>query len=56
VLVSLTPLGKDILEKKWTEIYRRFRHRLAKLNEEEQRDLNFALHKANVLLRKMEGS
>jgi len=54
VLVSLTPLGKDILERKWTEVYRRFSRNLAKLMEEEQRDLNFALHKVNVLLKKME--
>lgn len=54
VLVSLTPAGKEIEDKKWTEIYQRFIKNLTKLSDEEQIDLNFALHKANVLLKKME--
>ena len=54
VLVSLTSKGKKIEDEKWTEIYRRFIKNLNKLNLEEQRDLNFALHKVNVLLKKME--
>lgn len=55
VLVSLTPAGKEIEDKKWTEIYQRFIKNLTKLSDEEQIDLNFALHKVNVLLKKMEG-
>lgn len=54
VLVSLTAVGKEILDKKWIEIYQRFSKNLTKLSEEEQIDLNFALHKVNVLLKKME--
>lgn len=54
VLVSLTPKGKEIKEKKWTEIYQKFSHNLTKLTDEDQRDLSFALHKVNVLLKKME--
>ncbi|MDN4525032.1 MarR family winged helix-turn-helix transcriptional regulator [Fictibacillus fluitans] len=55
VLIALAPKGKEIQEKKWSEIYNRFTHNLSKLNDEEQRDLQFALHKVNVLLTKMEG-
>ena len=55
VLVSLTPKGKEIVEKKWTKIYQRFVNNLTKLSDEEKIDLNFALHKVNVLLKKMEG-
>ena len=54
VLVSLTPKGKEIEEKKWTKIYQRFVNKLAKLSDEEKKDLNFALYKTNVLLKKME--
>lgn len=54
VLVSLTPLGKEIEERKWTKIYQRFNENLTKLSDEENIDLNFALHKVNVLLKKME--
>lgn len=54
VLVSLAPKGKVIIDKKWTKIYQKFSNKLSKLNEEEQLDLNFALHKVNVLLKKME--
>jgi DNA-binding MarR family transcriptional regulator len=55
VLVSLTSKGKSIQEEKWRGIYSNFHTNLAKLNEEEQLDLHFALHKLNVLLKKMEG-
>ena len=55
VLVSLTPKGKEIEEKKRTKIYQRFVNNLTKLSDEEKIDLNFALHKVNVLLKKMEG-
>lgn len=54
VLVSLTGKGKEIEEKKWNEIYRRFSNNLIKLSDEEQLDFKFALHKVNVLLKKME--
>ncbi|MED0680615.1 winged helix DNA-binding protein [Aneurinibacillus thermoaerophilus] len=54
VLVSLTPAGKEIEDKKWTKIYQRFSENLTKLSDEEKLDLHFALHKVNVLLKKME--
>ena len=54
VLVSLAPKGKEIIDKKWTKIYQKFINKLCKLSDEEQLDLNFALHKVNVLLKKME--
>ncbi|WML38247.1 winged helix DNA-binding protein [Neobacillus sp. OS1-2] len=54
VLVSLTPLGREIVEKKWKKIYLKFSQNLTKLSDEERLDLQFALHKVNVLLKKME--
>lgn len=54
VLVSLTPKGKEIENKKWTDIYRKFTKNLTKLSDEEKIDLAFSLHKVNVLLKKME--
>ncbi|MGG3887566.1 MarR family winged helix-turn-helix transcriptional regulator [Metabacillus fastidiosus] len=54
VLVSLTLEGKKIVKEKWTKIYQNFSENLMKLSDEEQRDLNFSLHKVNVLLKKME--
>ncbi len=54
VLVSLTPKGKEIQDQKWIKIYQKFSHNLTKLSEEEQVDLKFALHKVNVLLKKMD--
>lgn len=55
VLVSLTSKGKNIQEEKWRGIYSNFNTNISKLNEEEQIDLQFALHKLNILLKKMEG-
>ncbi|AEG60993.1 MarR family winged helix-turn-helix transcriptional regulator [Desulforamulus ruminis] len=54
VLVSLALAGKEIVDKKWTGIYQKFSKNLTKLSDEEKLDLNFALHKVNVLLKKME--
>lgn len=54
VLVSLTPAGVEIGEKKWALIYQKFSHKLDTLTEEDKIDLAFALHKINVLLKKME--
>jgi len=54
VLVSLTPKGKEIQTKKWHEIYQRFTNNLAKISAEDKLDLAYALHKVNVLLKKME--
>ncbi|WP_026574328.1 MarR family winged helix-turn-helix transcriptional regulator [Bacillus sp. UNC438CL73TsuS30] len=54
VLVSLTPRGKEIENKKWTKIYQTFCKNITKLNNEEQLDLQFSLHKVNVMLKKME--
>lgn len=55
LLVSLTPAGREIGDKKWTLIYQRFSDNLSKLDDEEQLDFVFALHKVNVLLKKMGG-
>ncbi|RTE03969.1 MarR family winged helix-turn-helix transcriptional regulator [Paenibacillus whitsoniae] len=55
VLVSLTLKGKELQDRKWADIYQNFSNNLAKLSEEEQIDLKFALHKVNVLVKKMEG-
>lgn len=54
VLISLTSKGKEIQDKKWIEIYAKFSKDLDKLTYEEKLDLNFALHKVNTLLKKME--
>ena len=54
VLVSLTPAGREIEDKKWAELYKRLSRNLTKLCNEEQQDFSYALHKVNVLLRKME--
>jgi DNA-binding MarR family transcriptional regulator len=54
VLVFLTAVGKEIQDKKWSEIYKRLSKNLTKLSDEEQLDLSYALHKVNVLLKKME--
>lgn len=54
VLVSLTAKGMDVETKKWNEIYQKFTINLSKLSAEEKIDLKFALHKVNVLLKKME--
>jgi len=54
VLVSLTAAGKDIEERKWAGMYQKLSSNLTKLNAEELADFTYALHKANVLLKKME--
>ncbi|AIM16750.1 winged helix DNA-binding protein [Neobacillus sedimentimangrovi] len=53
VLVSLTPKGKEIQDRKWGKIYQKFSENINKLNVEEQLDLKYALHKVNILLNKM---
>jgi MarR family transcriptional regulator, organic hydroperoxide resistance regulator len=53
VLVSLTPKGKEIQDQKWRKIYQKFSEGIGKLNVEEQLDLRYALHKVNILLKKM---
>lgn len=54
VLVSLTYAGKEIQDKKWSDVYKRFSKNLAKFSDEEQLDFSYALHKVNLLLKKME--
>jgi DNA-binding MarR family transcriptional regulator len=54
VLVFLTAVGKEIQDKKWSEIYKKLSKNLTKLSDEEQLDLSYALHKVHVLLKKME--
>lgn len=53
VLVSLTQKGREIQDKKWLKVYENFSNHLAKLSDEEKLDLKFALHKTNVLLKKI---
>ncbi|MEL4024850.1 MarR family winged helix-turn-helix transcriptional regulator [Lysinibacillus endophyticus] len=53
VLISLTPKGKGIEERKWIKVYQMFNENLTKLSDEEKIDLKYALHKVNVLLKKM---
>jgi MarR family transcriptional regulator, organic hydroperoxide resistance regulator len=55
VQVLITSKGKEIQQKKWTEIYQKFTNNLSKLTDEEKLDIAFSLHKVNVLLKKMEG-
>lgn len=55
VQVLITSKGKEIQQKKWTEIYQKFTNNLTKLTEEEKLDIAYSLHKVNVLLKKMEG-
>lgn len=54
VLISLTPKGRETQEHKWRKVYQKFCENIAKLSEEEQVDLRYALHKTNILLKKME--
>jgi DNA-binding MarR family transcriptional regulator len=54
VLVSLSDAGKEIQNKKWAKIYLKFTENLSKLSDEEQQDLHYALHKVNLLFKKME--
>ncbi|ACL20668.1 transcriptional regulator, MarR family [Desulfitobacterium hafniense DCB-2] len=54
VLVSLTTAGKDAEDQKWAGMYQRLSNNLTKLTDEEQADLTYALHKVNLLLKKME--
>lgn len=53
VLVSLTTKGKETQDKRWEKIYQKFSEKIAGLSKEELLDLNFALHKVNVLFNKM---
>lgn len=53
ILVSLTPKGKEIQDQKWGKIYQKFTESINKLNVEEQLDLRYALHKVNILLKKI---
>lgn len=54
ILISLSAKGTKTQEEKWKAIYQKFSENLSKLNEEDRRDLQFALHKVNLLLNKME--
>ncbi|MEH7417281.1 winged helix DNA-binding protein [Neobacillus drentensis] len=54
-VIELTEEGKTTQQEKWSKIYQNFVDDLSKLDSEEQLDLQYAMHKVNVLLRKMEG-
>jgi DNA-binding MarR family transcriptional regulator len=53
-VIELTEKGKSSQQEKWTKIYQNFVNDLSKLDTEEQLDLEYALHKVNYLLKKME--
>jgi DNA-binding MarR family transcriptional regulator len=53
-VIELTEKGKSSQQEKWTKIYQSFAIDLSKLDSEEQLDLQYALHKVNYLLKKME--
>ncbi|CAH0257952.1 Organic hydroperoxide resistance transcriptional regulator [Peribacillus sp. Bi96] len=53
-VIELTEKGKTSQQEKWTKIYQSFVNDLSKLDSEEQQDLQYALHKVNYLLKKME--
>ncbi|MBT2668832.1 winged helix DNA-binding protein [Bacillus sp. ISL-4] len=53
-VIELTEKGKTSQQEKWTKIYQNFVNDLSKLDSEEQLDLQYALHKVNYLLKKME--
>ncbi|PLS08011.1 MarR family winged helix-turn-helix transcriptional regulator [Neobacillus cucumis] len=53
-VIELTENGTASQQEKWAIIYQNFVADLAKLDTEEQLDLQYALHKVNILLRQME--
>ncbi|MEH7308994.1 MarR family winged helix-turn-helix transcriptional regulator [Neobacillus drentensis] len=53
-VIQLTEKGNASQHEKWGIIYQNFVNDLSKLNDEEQIDLEYALHKVNDLLKKME--
>ncbi|MDP4147328.1 MAG: winged helix DNA-binding protein [Bacillota bacterium] len=53
-VIELTEKGKTSQHEKWTKINQNFVNDLSKLDSEEQLDLQYALHKVNSLLKKME--
>ncbi|MBM7652615.1 MarR family winged helix-turn-helix transcriptional regulator [Neobacillus cucumis] len=53
-VIALTEEGNITQQEKWSQIYQNFMDDLSKLDREEQLDLEYALHKVNVLLKKME--
>ena len=53
-LIELTEEGKITQQEKWSKIYQNFVDDLSKLDDEEQLDLQYALHKVNFLLKRME--
>ncbi|ULT56824.1 winged helix DNA-binding protein [Neobacillus drentensis] len=53
-VIELTEEGKTTQQEKWSKVYQNFVNDLSKLTGEEQLDLQYALHKVNFLLKKME--
>jgi DNA-binding MarR family transcriptional regulator len=53
-VIELTEKGKTSQQEKWAKIYQNFVNDLSKLDREEQLDLQYAMHKVNYLLKKME--
>lgn len=53
-VIELTEKGEISQQERWSKIYQNLVKDLTKLDSEEQLDLQYALHKVNVLLKKME--
>lgn len=53
-VIELTKKGEESQQQKWTVVYQNFLSNLSKLNSEEQLDLEYALHKVNYILKKMD--
>jgi DNA-binding MarR family transcriptional regulator len=49
----LTDKGKEVITSKWADLYHVFCHKLDQINEEDQVDLEFAIHKINRILGKL---
>jgi DNA-binding MarR family transcriptional regulator len=54
VILMLTEKGKDIVKKRWEEIYRLFCDKLGKLSEDDLMDLDYAITKMIRIMGKLE--
>jgi DNA-binding MarR family transcriptional regulator len=54
VILTLTEKGKDIVKKRWEEIYRLFCDKLGKLSEDDLMDLDYAITKMIRIMDKLE--
>jgi DNA-binding MarR family transcriptional regulator len=54
VILTLTEKGKDIVKRRWKEIYRLFCDKLGKLSEDDLMDLDYAITKMIRIMDKLE--